>query len=70
MELVAALRKHTDAVFRVDANAGWTLEEALKKIPLLKDLGVEFIEPSLFDSGKIEKIKKINPSTLLGFIFS
>lgn len=47
VELVTELRKHTDAVFRVDANAGWTLEEALQKIPLLKDLGVEFVEQPL-----------------------
>jgi L-alanine-DL-glutamate epimerase-like enolase superfamily enzyme len=47
VEMVAALRKHTDAVFRVDANAGWTLEEALQKIPLMKDLGVEFVEQPL-----------------------
>ena len=47
VELVAELRKHTDAIFRVDANAGWTLEEALEKIPLLKESGVEFIEQPL-----------------------
>ena len=45
--IMTALRQHTDAVFRVDANAGWTLEEALQKIPLLKELGVEFIEQPL-----------------------
>lgn len=45
--IVEKLREHTDAVFRVDANAGWTLEEALLKIPLLKKLGVEFIEQPL-----------------------
>lgn len=47
IEMVEALRKHTDAVFRVDANAGWTLEQALHKIPLLKELGVEFVEQPL-----------------------
>jgi L-alanine-DL-glutamate epimerase-like enolase superfamily enzyme len=47
IELVTALRGNTDAVFRVDANAGWTLEEALQKIPILKDLGVEFVEQPL-----------------------
>jgi L-alanine-DL-glutamate epimerase-like enolase superfamily enzyme len=47
VELVAELRKHTNAVFRVDVNAGWTLEEALQKIPLLKELGVEFVEQPL-----------------------
>ena len=47
IETVAALRKHTNAIFRVDANAAWTLEEALTKIPLLKDLGVELVEQPL-----------------------
>ena len=47
IEMVAALRQHTNAVFRVDANAGWTLEQALQKIPLLKALGVELVEQPL-----------------------
>ena len=47
IEMVAALRKQSNAIFRVDANAGWTLEQALHKIPLLKDLGVEFVEQPL-----------------------
>ena len=47
IEMVAALRNRSDAIFRVDANAGWTLEQALHKIPLLKDLGVEFVEQPL-----------------------
>ena len=47
IEMVEALRKHTDAIFRVDANAGWTLEQALQKIPLLKELGVEMVEQPL-----------------------
>jgi L-alanine-DL-glutamate epimerase-like enolase superfamily enzyme len=47
IEIIKSLRANTDAVFRVDANAGWTLEEALHKIPQLKELGVEFIEQPL-----------------------
>ena len=47
IETVAALRKHTNAIFRVDANAAWTLEEALIKIPLLKESGVELVEQPL-----------------------
>lgn len=47
IEMVQELRKHTDAIFRVDANAGWTLEEAMIKIPLLKDLGVQLVEQPL-----------------------
>lgn len=47
IETITELRKHTDAVFRVDANAGWTLEEALHKVPQLKQLGVELVEQPL-----------------------
>jgi L-alanine-DL-glutamate epimerase-like enolase superfamily enzyme len=47
IETVAALRKHTDAVLRVDANAAWTLQQALDKIPKLKELGVELVEQPL-----------------------
>ncbi len=47
IEIVKALRKHTNAPFRVDANAGWNLEEALAIIPQLADLGVEMIEQPL-----------------------
>ncbi len=47
LEMVAALRAKTDAVLRVDANAGWTVEQALQKIPLLKEMGVELIEQPL-----------------------
>jgi L-Ala-D/L-Glu epimerase len=47
IETVAALRKQSKAIFRVDANAGWTLEQALHNIPLLKELGVELVEQPL-----------------------
>ncbi len=45
--IMEAMRKHSDAIFRVDANAGWTLKEALEIIPVLKDLGVELVEQPL-----------------------
>jgi L-alanine-DL-glutamate epimerase-like enolase superfamily enzyme len=47
IETIQSLRNHTNATFRVDANAGWTLNEALEKIPLLKNLNVELIEQPL-----------------------
>lgn len=47
IEMVEALRKNTDAVLRVDANAGWTIDQALEKIPVLKKLGVQFVEQPL-----------------------
>jgi L-Ala-D/L-Glu epimerase len=45
--IMRALRAQSEATFRVDANAGWTIEEARQKIPLLKELGVEFVEQPL-----------------------
>jgi L-alanine-DL-glutamate epimerase-like enolase superfamily enzyme len=45
--IVTALRKNTDAVLRVDANAAWDLDTALVLIPRLKELGVEFVEQPL-----------------------
>ena len=47
IEIVEQLRKHTNAVFRIDANAAWKAEDALEKINAFKDLGVEFIEQPL-----------------------
>ncbi len=47
IEIISALRKKTAALFRIDANAGWTLEEASAKIPQLAVLGVEMIEQPL-----------------------
>jgi L-alanine-DL-glutamate epimerase-like enolase superfamily enzyme len=45
--IVKALRENTDSVLRVDANAAWDVDTALKLIPQLKDLGVEFVEQPL-----------------------
>jgi L-alanine-DL-glutamate epimerase-like enolase superfamily enzyme len=47
LTIVRELRKHTDALFRVDANCGWTAEQTIEFAPALKDLGVEFIEQPL-----------------------
>jgi L-alanine-DL-glutamate epimerase-like enolase superfamily enzyme len=45
--IIEALRKHTDATLRIDANAAWAVHEALEKIKVFKELGVEFIEQPL-----------------------
>jgi L-Ala-D/L-Glu epimerase len=47
LDIVRELRKHTQAIFRVDANCGWTAEQAIEYAPQLKQLGVEFIEQPL-----------------------
>jgi L-alanine-DL-glutamate epimerase-like enolase superfamily enzyme len=45
--IVKTLRNETDAILRVDANAAWDVQTALKLIPQLKDLGVEMVEQPL-----------------------
>jgi len=47
LEIVRRLRQETDAVFRVDANAAWTADEAIRNAAALRDLSVEFIEQPL-----------------------
>jgi L-alanine-DL-glutamate epimerase-like enolase superfamily enzyme len=45
--ILKAVRAATDAVIRVDANAGWTLEEAIQLLPELAAAQVELIEQPL-----------------------
>ncbi|MGC1632907.1 MAG: dipeptide epimerase [Gelidibacter sp.] len=45
--IITELRKHTDAIFRVDANCGWNADETISNAIALKELGVEFIEQPL-----------------------
>jgi L-Ala-D/L-Glu epimerase len=47
IEIIKALRKETEAIFRVDANTGWSVEEAIRNSEELANLGVEFIEQPL-----------------------
>ncbi len=47
LDIVRELRQHTTAVFRVDANCGWTADEAIRNAVELEALGVEFIEQPL-----------------------
>lgn len=47
VEIIRALRAETDAIFRVDANCGWQVEETIRNATELQSLGVEFIEQPL-----------------------
>jgi L-Ala-D/L-Glu epimerase len=66
IEMVKALRQNTDSIIRVDANAGWTLEEAMIKIPQLKELGVELVEQPLAkdDWEGMKKLYAVSPLPL------
>jgi L-alanine-DL-glutamate epimerase-like enolase superfamily enzyme len=67
VEIVRELRKHTDAVFRVDANGGWTAEQAITYSHELKDLNVEFIEQPL-KAGEYEGMKDVFEKSALPLI--
>ena len=47
LAMLRAIRSETPARLRVDANAGWTLTQALELLPALEELGVELIEQPL-----------------------
>jgi L-alanine-DL-glutamate epimerase-like enolase superfamily enzyme len=47
LKIVRELRRHTTAIFRVDANCAWTAEQTISFAPELKTLGVELIEQPL-----------------------
>jgi L-Ala-D/L-Glu epimerase len=47
LAVVRELRRHTDAIFRVDANCAWTIEETIRNSHELRQLNVQFIEQPL-----------------------
>ncbi|MGA8855502.1 MAG: dipeptide epimerase [Christiangramia sp.] len=65
--IVKELRKHTNSVFRLDANAGWTLEQAIKNSDALKELNVEFLEQPL-KPDDLEGMKKLYSKSRLPLI--
>ena len=60
LEIVKELRKHTDTIFRVDANCAWEASKTIEYCYELKSLGVEFIEQPLLanDWAGMDKLKK------------
>lgn len=64
IRIIRAIRERTDARIRVDANAGWNLQDALALLPLLKELDVEFIEQPLPKDNKEEMISLFRESRL------
>ncbi len=66
-EIIRELRKHTDAKFRIDANTAWTAEETIENAPVLKALGVEFLEQPL-KTDDWEGLKKAYAESVLPII--
>jgi L-alanine-DL-glutamate epimerase-like enolase superfamily enzyme len=66
-ENFTAIRSVTKKPIRVDANEGWSADEAIRKIAWLKSQGVEFVEQPL-PSSKNAEMKKVKDASALPLI--
>lgn len=67
IRIVRELRKHTAAVFRVDANCAWGVEETITNSKALKEFNVEFIEQPL-KAEALDGMKKVFAESALPVI--
>ena len=65
--IVRELRRHTEAVFRVDANCAWGVEETLENARQMQPLGVEFIEQPL-KADDLEGMKEVYARSVLPLV--
>jgi len=64
LEVMREIRKAVgDKTLRVDANGGWSLEDAKRALPILTDLGVEYVEQPLYkgNHAELRELKKTAP---------
>lgn len=67
LAIVRELRRHTQAIFRIDANTAWTADQTILFAPELKQLGVEFIEQPL-PAGDWEGMRRVYRESALPVI--
>jgi L-alanine-DL-glutamate epimerase-like enolase superfamily enzyme len=67
LEIVRELRKHTQSIFRVDANCAWTVDQTISYSEELAELGVEFIEQPLAKDN-LEGMKEVYAQSKLPVI--
>jgi L-alanine-DL-glutamate epimerase-like enolase superfamily enzyme len=67
LDIVRQLRRHTDAIFRVDANCGWNAAETIRNSHALRPLGVEFIEQPL-PADRWEDMRRVHAESALPII--
>lgn len=68
VQIIRELRARTTAVFRVDANCGWTVDEAIDNSIALKELGVEFIEQPLPADAAPEDHRRLYDQSVLPIV--
>jgi len=64
IDTLRLLRLHTNAPFRVDANEGWTLDDAKKLLPDLAKLGVVLVEQPLHRAA-YEEMQELKATSVL-----
>lgn len=67
LEIIREIRKYTKSLIRVDANGGWTKDQAVKMIDELAGIEVEFIEQPL-KHGQWKEMKELYDRSSLPII--
>jgi len=65
--VLEAVRSVTDRPVRVDANEGWTLEDALARLEWLQEMGVEFVEQPL-PADQLDEMRELKRQSPLPLI--
>lgn len=68
LEVMAAIRKQVggERVLRIDANGGWSFDDAVRAVAVLADLGVEYVEQPLARGSldEMRALRKVSPLPL------
>ena len=67
IEMIKAIRDNTDAKIRIDANTGWSVNEAIDIINKIEKYNIEFIEQPI-KTGNYEGLKKIKENVNIPII--
>lgn len=67
-ELLRVVREEApNATIRIDANTGWTLKDALARLPLLHELGIELIEQP-FKADDIDALRMLREQSAIPIV--
>ena len=67
IEILEGIRAVTDKTLRVDANAAWTVDEAIANIHAIEPYGIEFIEQPI-PPGDLEGLRRIRDAISIPLI--
>lgn len=67
VDAVKAIRAETAAVLRVDANGGWSVDEAIDRINRIEPYGIQFVEQPIAP-GNLDGLRRIRQRTRLPIV--